>query len=63
MIKPFNEVTKEFAHAEGEGDLSLDYWRDVHRDFFSDGLKDLNKSFEENMLVVCETFEVVYSRE
>ena len=34
-VVPFNEVDAEFAFAEGEGDQSLDYWRQVHWDYFS----------------------------
>ncbi len=33
-IWPFNEVPPEFAAAEGEGDLSLKYWREAHWSFF-----------------------------
>lgn len=58
-IIPFNQVTAEFAQKEGEGDLSLKYWREGHRDFFTEELKTYEKSFEEDMLVVCEQFEVV----
>ena len=36
-IFPFNEVPPEFAAREGEGDGSLEYWRRVHRAFFSPG--------------------------
>ncbi|MGJ3509636.1 ASCH domain-containing protein [Enemella sp. A6] len=34
-IVEFDRVPAEHAHAEGEGDRSLDYWRRVHREFFS----------------------------
>lgn len=61
FLLPFNEVTPEFAKQEGEGDLSLDYWKRVHRKFFVDALKEIGKEFSEEMLVVCEVFEVVYS--
>ncbi|HAS74699.1 MAG TPA: RNA-binding protein [Clostridiales bacterium UBA8960] len=61
-ITPFNEVTETFAKTEGEGDMSLEYWKKVHRAFFSKDLKKFEKAFTENMLVVCETFEVVYPR-
>ncbi|PAB57424.1 RNA-binding protein [Anaeromicrobium sediminis] len=60
MLVPFNQVTEEFAKTEGEGDKSLKYWRDVHIDFFTRELKDQGKVFSEDMLVVCEEFEVVY---
>lgn len=56
----FKNVTEEIARAEGEGDLSLDYWRKVHVEFFTPffkewGVGDLNE--EE---VITEFFEMVY---
>ena len=30
----FSDVTVELARKEGEGDLSLEYWRNEHRRFF-----------------------------
>ncbi len=58
--KRFCDVTADFARKEGEGDLSLDYWQRVHRDFFSKELEEIGETFQEDMLVVCEEFEVVY---
>jgi uncharacterized protein YhfF len=57
---PFDEVTKEHAFKEGEGDKTLSYWRKVHREVFEEELKSYGKSFDENMVVVCEEFEVVW---
>ncbi|ASN07232.1 ASCH domain-containing protein [Virgibacillus necropolis] len=62
QILPFNEVSTEFAAKEGEGDKSYDYWRRVHVEFFTNELKELKKEFDENMLVVCEEFRVVYKK-
>jgi uncharacterized protein YhfF len=31
----FCDVTEEFARKEGEGDLSLEYWRKEHQRFFT----------------------------
>jgi uncharacterized protein YhfF len=59
-IVPFNEVTADFARIEGEGDRSLDHWRQVHWACFSRELQAMGKHPEEAMPVVCETFEVVY---
>ncbi len=59
-MMPFNEVSPEFAEKEGEGDKSLDYWRRVHKDFFTDELKQYGIKFDERMLVVLEHFEVIY---
>lgn len=57
-IAKFNEVTVEHAYKEGEGDLSLDYWREVHEKFWQ--RFDL---FSSDMDVVCEEFEVLYKKE
>ncbi|MFD2617848.1 ASCH domain-containing protein [Terrilactibacillus laevilacticus] len=59
-VLPFYEVTSDFAFKEGEGDRSLEYWRKVHIQFFENELKEINKAFSEDMLVVCEEFEMIY---
>lgn len=60
-IVPFNEVTAEFAAAEGEGDSSLAYWRRGHWDCFARELAPHGREPAETMPVVCEYFEVVYA--
>lgn len=57
----FQDVSEEFAAKEGEGDLSLNYWRKVHQEFFTDCLNDFGEKFSEDMIVVCEEFKVVYT--
>lgn len=57
---PFGEVSESHAFMEGEGDRSLAYWRNVHKDFFSKGLKIYNLDFDENMIIVCEEFKVIF---
>jgi uncharacterized protein YhfF len=59
-IVPYNEVTADFARAEGEGDQSLSHWRRVHWACFSRELQASSKLPTETMPVVCETFELVY---
>ncbi len=59
-VTEFNQVSKEHAFKEGEGDMSLEYWRDVHINFLTDELTSINKKFNEHSKVVCEEFEVVY---
>lgn len=59
-IVPYNEVTEEFAATEGEGDKSLEYWRKVHWEFFSEECNEIGIEPTLNMLVVCEEFEVVF---
>ena len=55
-VREFREVDEEFAREEGEGDLSLRYWREGHRQFFSRHYPN----FTEDSPVVCERFELVY---
>lgn len=60
-VTKFNQVTKEHAYLEGEGDRSLEYWRRVHETFFIEELKTIDKEFYDDMPVVCEEFKVIYS--
>ena len=50
----FCDVDDAFACKEGEGDLSLAYWRTEHQRFFTQ-----TGSFSEEMELVAEEFEVV----
>ena len=59
-LRKFNEVDSAFAQAEGEGDFSLEYWRDAHKRFFSRTLPKIGKEFSEDMPLVCERFELIY---
>ncbi len=57
---PFNEVSESHAFLEGEGDRTLNFWRLVHEKFFTSELKEIGLVFRQDMLVVCEEFQVVY---
>ena len=59
-IRKYNEVDAQFAHDEGEGDQSLNYWREAHKNFFSRVLSKIGKKFSEDMPLVCERFRVIY---
>lgn len=56
-------MSEEFAYREGEGvgDKTLEYWKNTHRDFFNNQLKEYEMVFNEDMEVVLEYFEVLYS--
>jgi len=60
---PFDEVCAEFAADEGEGDLSLKYWRRVHRDYFEKESARLGFEFDEDSVVCCERFRLSFQRE
>ena len=59
-VLPFEEVGAEFAAVEGEGDGSLEYWRAGHWAYFGRECARLGKKPSARMLVVCESFKVVY---
>jgi uncharacterized protein YhfF len=59
-LRNYNEVDAEFARAEGEGDLSLKYWRAVHKRFFTRVLSKFGREFSEEMPLVCERFKVIF---
>ena len=59
-IRRFDEVDERFAHEEGEGDRTLEHWREAHRRFFSRTLPRIGREFSEDMPLVCERFRVTY---
>ena len=59
-VMPFDEVTKEQAYKEGEGDRSLAYWRKVHEDFFVKDYADSGLVFTHKSKILCEEFELLY---
>lgn len=59
-IHPLNEVSEDFALAEGEGDYN-DWWN-AHENFFTNLLKEYDLAFSPEMLVVCERFRKVHPK-
>ena len=57
----FDEVSAEHARREGEGDLSLAYWREVHQRFFTE-YAEHDRGFSPTMPVVLQSFEVLFAR-
>ncbi|WP_298861342.1 ASCH domain-containing protein [uncultured Microbacterium sp.] len=56
---PFDEVDAEHAHAEGEGDRSLDAWREIHERFWRNH-SESPRGWAPDMPVLCERFELVH---
>jgi uncharacterized protein YhfF len=59
-VKPYDEVDARFAYEEGEGDRSLEYWREVHWRVFSRTLARIGKEPATDMPLVCERLRVIY---
>ena len=56
----FDQVPEEVAIAEGEGDLSLNYWRQAHISFFTPYFKDWGVSDIDKETLIVEFIEVVF---
>lgn len=54
FLTRFDRVTPEMAMLEGEGDLSLDYWRQEHQRYFQ-----REGYFHAEMELIFETFQLV----
>lgn len=62
-VTPMNEVSEDFAIAEGEGDRTYQYWWNEHEKFFKRELQAIGREFMEDLLLVCERFEVIHVRD
>ena len=56
----FKDVTVEIAVAEGEGDLSIDFWKKTHKKFYDPFLKTWGVTDIEDAAVVTEFFKLVH---
>lgn len=52
--KRFDQVDAQFARDEGEGDLTYEWWRNAHENYFK-----RQGVYAPDMLVVCERFRLV----
>lgn len=55
IITEFKNITDDFAFIEGEGDKSLEYYRNEHYKIF----KKINSNFNDESKVVFEMFKVI----
>jgi GNAT superfamily N-acetyltransferase len=56
----FRDVDAAFAWDEGEGDRTLEDWKDGHRRFFAREMSAVGRAFDEDMEVDLERFELLY---
>lgn len=59
-LMPFDKVDAQFAFDEGEGDQTLENWRDGHWKYFTQEASELGIEFNEKSLVCCERFKLLY---
>ncbi|WP_051259308.1 ASCH domain-containing protein [Schaalia suimastitidis] len=63
-VVPFALVGADHARAEGEGDGSIQQWRDSHEAFWlahSSAIAGNTHRIDEAALIVCERFTVLYA--
>ena len=60
VFNKFKDVPKEIAQAEGEGDLSLEYWKNTHSEFYKPFLAKWGVDNLDEAMVVTEYFDVVF---
>jgi uncharacterized protein YhfF len=60
QIKPLNQVDAAFAWDEGEGERTLEWWRQAHRDAFSRRCEEIGVPFSEDLPTVFERFDLVW---
>ena len=59
-IVRFGDVNEQFARDEGEGDLSLDWWRNAHRAYFTRVLSGTSTIVDDDLMIACEHFRLVH---
>ncbi len=59
---PFNQISKEYAALDMGTDIEpLKKWKKAHWVFFENTIKDNKKKLSEDMLIVCERFETIWT--
>lgn len=59
-IRAFGDVSSFHAYSEGEGDRTLEYWKEVHTRVFGPNLEKEGMPLTDESLIVCEKFTVEY---
>jgi uncharacterized protein YhfF len=62
QIRPYDEVDASFAYEEGEGDRSLQNWREGHWRFFLRVLAKIGRQPDPKMPLICQRFKVVFRK-
>ena len=60
-IVPFDRVSADHAHSEGEGDRTLASWREAHERYWR-RYSGSPRGFAPDMPILCERFELLWPR-
>jgi len=61
QIRRFGDIDEKFAASEGEGDLTLEWWRAAHDAYYRRVLAGSSYIVDDNLEIACEEFEVIMS--
>ena len=59
-IVRFDDIDAKFAWDEGEGDRTLEWWREVHRDYYRRVLEGSDVIVDDDLMIACERFTTVF---
>ncbi|MGJ8549242.1 inorganic diphosphatase [Winogradskyella wichelsiae] len=60
---PFDKITADYAELDmGTNNKPLEKWKEAHWTFFSNTMKQNNRTPAKDMLVVCEWFETIWPK-
>lgn len=62
-VGPLSSVDEAFAHDEGEGDRTRDFWLRAHTSFFTGVLSRLGLEFDPDMETIFQRFDVPYQED
>lgn len=60
-VIPFNEVGTQFAFDSGEGDRTLESWREIYWEYIQSECERINKEPTQETPLLCEYFAVIYT--
>ena len=58
-IKRFGNIDATFAEKEGEGDLTLEWWRAAHEAYYRRVLDGSFYRIDDDLEIACEEFELI----
>lgn len=60
-VRPFGEVDAGFAYDYGEGDRTLEWWREHVFAWYAGQCREMGIEASYDMPLICERFEVVFA--
>jgi uncharacterized protein YhfF len=60
-VRPFCDVDAAFARDYGEGDRTLEWWREHMFAWYASQCREIGVEATEDMPLICERFEVMYA--